>query len=192
MTARTSRPSRTAAMISPWPARKVSKPKIVRSLRCAAARSGICVCPSRRFYLCSLTPASRLNHIEARSRRRDQLRSQAMIKPPNKRDPRKRKLPMLPADRLDYSAITERAPLKLPDGARMVVWVIVNVGEGVPTQPMPRTLLPPPAGGAPSPDVPNGAWHEYGNRVGFWRFTKIFDEFDIPVVLAINGAALAA
>ena len=99
---------------------------------------------------------------------------------------------MLPADRLDYSPITERAPLRLPDGARMVVWVIVNVEEWDPTQPMPRTVLPPPAGGSPSPDVPNWAWHEYGNRVGFWRFTKIFDEFEIPVVLAINGAALAA
>src|SRR5271169_623747 len=103
-----------------------------------------------------------------------------------------KKGPMLPTDRLDYSAITERAPLRLPDGARMVVWVIVNVEEWDPTQPMPRTVLPPPAGGSPSPDVPNWAWHEYGNRVGFWRFTKIFDEFDIPVVLAINGAALAA
>jgi peptidoglycan/xylan/chitin deacetylase (PgdA/CDA1 family) len=57
---------------------------------------------------------------------------------------------------------------------------------------MPRTVLPPPAGGSPSPDVPNWSWHEYGNRVGFWRFTKIFDEFAIPVVLAINGSALAA
>ena len=36
---------------------------------------------------------------------------------------------MLPCDRLAYSAITERARLKLPDGARMVVWVIVNVEE---------------------------------------------------------------
>ena len=34
---------------------------------------------------------------------------------------------MLPTDRISYSAITERAPLKLPDGARMAVWVIVNV-----------------------------------------------------------------
>ncbi len=99
---------------------------------------------------------------------------------------------MLQADRLDYSPISERAPLKLPDGARMVVWVIVNVEEWDPTQPMPRTVLPPPAGGSPSPDVPNWAWHEYGNRVGFWRFTQIFDEFGIPVVLAINGSALAA
>jgi len=99
---------------------------------------------------------------------------------------------MLPAHRLDYSPISERAPLKLPDGARMVVWVIVNVEEWDPKDTMPRTVLPPPAGGSPSPDVPNWAWHEYGNRVGFWRFTQIFDEFGIPVVLAINGSALAA
>jgi len=42
------------------------------------------------------------------------------------------------------------------------------------------------------PDVPNWAWHEYGNRVGFWRLVKVLDEFAIPGVLAINGSALAA
>ncbi|MGC1355824.1 MAG: polysaccharide deacetylase family protein [Xanthobacteraceae bacterium] len=99
---------------------------------------------------------------------------------------------MLPGDRLAYSAITERARLKLPDGARMVVWVIVNVEEWDFTQPMPRTVLTPPAGGSPMPDVPNWAWHEYGNRVGFWRFVGLFDEFSIPAVLAINGSAIAA
>jgi len=99
---------------------------------------------------------------------------------------------MLPTDRLVYSAIGERPPLKLPDGARMVVWVIVNVEEWDPTRPMPRTVLTPPAGGSPMPDVPNWAWHEYGNRVGFWRFVELFDEFAIPAVLAINGSALAA
>ena len=99
---------------------------------------------------------------------------------------------MLPTARIAYSAIPERAPLRLPNGARMVVWVIVNVEEWDPTQPMPRTVLTPPAGGSPSPDVPNWAWHEYGNRVGFWRLIKVFDEFAIPGVLCINGSALAA
>ncbi len=99
---------------------------------------------------------------------------------------------MLPADRIAYSAITERAPLKLPDGARIAVWVIVNVEEWDPTQPMPRTVLTPPAGGSPMPDVPNWAWHEYGNRVGFWRFVEVLDAFAIPAVLAINGSARAA
>jgi allantoinase len=98
----------------------------------------------------------------------------------------------LPADRFAYSAITERAPLTLPDGAFVAVWVIINVEEWDPTQPMPRTVLTPPAGGSPMPDVPNWAWHEYGNRVGFWRFVEVLDEFAIPAVLAINGSALAA
>jgi allantoinase len=99
---------------------------------------------------------------------------------------------MIPSDRVAYSAITERALLKLPGGARMAVWVIVNVEKWDPTQPMPRTVLTPPAGGSPSPDIPNWAWHEYGNRVGFWRFVEVFDEFSIPGVICINGSALAA
>ena len=99
---------------------------------------------------------------------------------------------MLPNDRLSYSAITGRKPLKLPKGARMVVWTITNVEEWDPTQTMPRTVLTPPAGGSPMPDIPNWCWHEYGNRVGFWRMLKVFDEFDIPAVLAINGCAIEA
>jgi len=99
---------------------------------------------------------------------------------------------MLPTDRLAYSPISDRAPLKLPNDARMAVWVVINVEEWDATQPMPRTVLTPPAGGSPMPDVPNWAWHEYGNRVGFWRFVEIFDAFAIPGVLAINGSALAA
>jgi allantoinase len=99
---------------------------------------------------------------------------------------------MLPTDRIAYSPIIERLPLRLPDGARMAIWVIVAVEEWDATQPMPRTVLTPPAGGSPVPDVPNWAWHEYGNRVGFWRFIKVFDEFDIPAAICINGSALAA
>jgi len=93
---------------------------------------------------------------------------------------------MKPTERIAYSPITERTALELPGGARMVVWVIVNVEEWDILSPMPRTVLTPPAGGAPSPDIPNWAWHEYGNRVGFWRFVKIFDEFKIPAALAIS------
>src|SRR6478752_8704228 len=99
---------------------------------------------------------------------------------------------MLPTDRIAYSAITERPQLLLPDGARMAVWVIVNVEEWDPRAAMPRTVLTPPAGGSPMPDIPNWAWHEYGNRVGFWRMLEVFDDFAIPAVLAINGSAIAA
>jgi peptidoglycan/xylan/chitin deacetylase (PgdA/CDA1 family) len=97
---------------------------------------------------------------------------------------------MRPHERLSYSPIAGRPRLVLPGGARMVVWVIVNVEEWDIDQPMPRTVLTPPAGGQPSPDIPNWAWHEYGNRVGFWRTLEVFDQFKLPAVLAINGSCL--
>jgi len=74
----------------------------------------------------------------------------------------------------------------------MAVWVIVNIEEWNPLEAMPRTVLTPPAGGAPMPDIPNWAWHEYGNRVGFWRMLEVFDALKIPAVLAINGSAIGS
>jgi allantoinase len=41
------------------------------------------------------------------------------------------------------------------------------------------------------PDIPNWAWHEYGNRVGFWRMLEVLDEQRIRAVLAIIGSAIA-
>ncbi|MGE0746250.1 MAG: polysaccharide deacetylase family protein [Rhodospirillales bacterium] len=98
---------------------------------------------------------------------------------------------MLPNERLSYSPITSRPHLALPDGVRLAVWVIVNIEEWDPRETMPRTVLTPPAGGSPTPDVPNWAWHEYGNRVGFWRMLEVLDEFDVKAALAINGSAIA-
>src|SRR5437867_13046044 len=97
---------------------------------------------------------------------------------------------MKPTERIAYSPISERPPLKLPGGARMAVWVIVNVEEWDIDQTMPRTVLTPPAGGSPMPDIPNWAWHEYGNRVGFWRMLELFDHFHVPAALAVNGSAI--
>src|SRR5258708_5474346 len=105
--------------------------------------------------------------------------------------PKLKDAPMLPTERLDYSAIPERRPLALPDGAGLAVGVSFNVEKWAPREPLPRTVLPPPAGGAPMPDIPNWAWHEYGNRVGFWRMAEMFDDLRIPAVLAINGSAIA-
>src|SRR2546425_3549582 len=99
---------------------------------------------------------------------------------------------MLPNQRIAYSPIKERARLVLPGPGRLVVWVIINVEEWNPREPMPRTVLTPPAGGSPEPDIPNWAWHEYGNRVGFWRMLEVIDRFGIRCALAINGSAIQA
>ncbi len=99
---------------------------------------------------------------------------------------------MRPDKRLNYSAIIDRPVLKLPDGARMIVWTIVNVEVWDSTKPQPRTVISPPAGGSPIPDIPNWAWHEYGNRIGFWRLKEVLDTFDVPTTLALNGSVCTA
>jgi allantoinase len=99
---------------------------------------------------------------------------------------------MLPTERITYDPIVGRKKQTLPDGARMAVWVIVNVEEWDIQKTMPRTVLTPPAGGSPMPDIPNWAWHEYGNRVGFWRLLETLDNLNITAALAINGSAIKA
>jgi allantoinase len=94
----------------------------------------------------------------------------------------------LPRDRVPYSAIIDRPKLQLPAGGRLVVWTMVNVEEWGIERPMPRTVLPPPMGQPLLPDLPNWAWHEYGMRVGFWRFYECFKSRGITPTLAINGA----
>ena len=93
-------------------------------------------------------------------------------------------------ERLPYSAIVDRPRLELPDGARVAVWTIVNVEEWSSERPMPRTVLSPPFGQPLLPDLPNWAWHEYGMRVGFWRFVEVLKAFDIKATLAINGSVI--
>jgi len=91
--------------------------------------------------------------------------------------------------RLPYSPITQRPPLRLPKGERVAVWTIVNVENWSPDSAMPRTVLPPPMGQPLLPDVPNWAWHEYGMRVGFWRFLEALGSRGLKASFAVNGSA---
>ena len=97
---------------------------------------------------------------------------------------------MQPKDRVPYSAIVDRPKLALPGGARVAVWTIVNVEEWSIERAMPRTVLPPPYGQPLLPDLPNWAWHEYGMRVGFWRFLEVLEKFGIKATFAINGSVI--
>jgi peptidoglycan/xylan/chitin deacetylase (PgdA/CDA1 family) len=92
-----------------------------------------------------------------------------------------------PRDRFDYSAIVDRRPWKLPRGARIAVWTIVNVEEWDVERPMARQYLTAPQGVVTVPDVPNWAWHEYGMRVGFWRLLEALRKRKIRATTAINA-----
>jgi allantoinase len=93
----------------------------------------------------------------------------------------------LPHERFDYSPIVQRRPWRLPRGARIAVWTIVNVEEWSIEKAMPRQYLSTPQGVAVVPDVPNWAWHEYGMRVGFWRILEALQKRKIKATTAINA-----
>ena len=94
---------------------------------------------------------------------------------------------MQPRERARYSAIVDRPPLSLPGGARVIVWTIVNLEVWDIGRPMARQILPPPTGQTLLPDVPNWSWHEYGMRVGVWRFFDLYRRLGIRPTLSINA-----
>ena len=94
----------------------------------------------------------------------------------------------LPRERFDYSPITARKPWKLPKGARIAVWTVVNVEEWDIEKPMARQLLSAPQGVSTIPDVPNWAWHDYGMRIGFWRILEVLTKRKLRATASINAA----
>jgi allantoinase len=92
-------------------------------------------------------------------------------------------------DRVPYEPIVSRPPFNLPNKARVAVWTIVNVEKWLPDTAMPRTVLSPPMGQPKLPDIANWCWHEYGMRVGFWRFLEVLKSRNLRATLAVNGAA---
>jgi allantoinase len=89
--------------------------------------------------------------------------------------------------RIPYSPISQRAPIAWPGGAPVAVWVVPNV-EHYEYLPPPGAVDPYPRG--PHPDVRKYAYHDYGNRVGFWRMLDVFDEYEVPATVSLNAAVL--
>ena len=94
----------------------------------------------------------------------------------------------LPPDRVDYSPIIERPPIKWPNDARVALWIAPNVEhyEYEPEfdghrDPWPRM---------PYPDVQAYSYRDYGNRVGFWRMLDVLDKHNIRCCVSLNMAVL--
>ncbi len=94
---------------------------------------------------------------------------------------------MIRRERLNYNPTIERKKLLIDKTTKLIVWVIVNIEVWDPTTPQPRNVLPPPMNIPMLPDLPNWAWHEYGMRVGYWRFVNSLKSRKIIPTLALNG-----
>jgi len=92
----------------------------------------------------------------------------------------------------EYSPIIDRSPIYLPGGARLAVWVVVNVEVWDFRTPLPRTLLPYPQGEPVVPDVANYGWFDYGLRVGIWRIKDVLDRHAIRATMSMNGVLCEA
>ena len=92
---------------------------------------------------------------------------------------------MLPShDRYDYHAWPDRPAYAWPGGARLAVYLGLNLehfafGEGLGAELVPA---------GPQPDVLNFAWRDYGNRVGAWRLLALLDELRLPATVLLNSA----
>jgi len=94
---------------------------------------------------------------------------------------------MQPHERLAFSPIATRPPLKLPDGLRLILWPLMSIEQWDISRPMARMVITPPQGQPMLPDHPNWSWHEYGMRVGFWRLRKVLQKLKISPTVTLNA-----
>ncbi|MDQ2955307.1 MAG: polysaccharide deacetylase family protein, partial [Pseudomonadota bacterium] len=96
-------------------------------------------------------------------------------------------MPMQPRERLAFSPIEGRKPLKFPDGTRLVVWPVLALEDWDISRAMARMVISPPQGQPMLPDHPNWSWHEYGMRVGFWRLKKVLERVGATPTVTLNA-----
>jgi len=94
-----------------------------------------------------------------------------------------------PRDRVLYSPISTRPKVRWPDGSRVAVWFAPNVEYYEYATPTRATSLFR-ALNMPHPDAQQFAYRDYGNRVGFWRMTEIFDDFGLRPTVSLNVAMM--
>lgn len=84
----------------------------------------------------------------------------------------------------DYSPIVERPALKLPNDARLAVWIGLNVEHYEIDKPS-TSIFPGTAGLVPDPL--NYGWRDYGARVGIWRVMNVLDKIGTPASVLLNS-----
>jgi len=86
--------------------------------------------------------------------------------------------------RFDFSPIVDRKPWRLPNGARVAVWVIPNIEHFLFDRPSTSVTA---ATVHLVPDVLNYSWRDYGNRAGVWRLMDVMENNGVKGTVALNS-----
>ncbi|WP_433180233.1 polysaccharide deacetylase family protein [Actinoallomurus sp. CA-150999] len=84
----------------------------------------------------------------------------------------------------DYSPITERSPISWPGGARVAVYVGLNVEHFLVDRPSTSIW---PGTAELVPDALNYGWRDYGPRVGIWRVLESLDRHGVRASVLLNS-----
>ncbi|MFV3126908.1 polysaccharide deacetylase family protein [Niveispirillum sp. KHB5.9] len=85
------------------------------------------------------------------------------------------------------SPVRTRAPITLPGGAKLGLWVVVPL-EYFPLNPSGLPFKAPGSMQTPYPDLRHYTTRDYGNRVGAYRLLKLFDRLGLRATFAVQGA----
>lgn len=87
-----------------------------------------------------------------------------------------------------YSPINRRPRYRLPGGARLALWVVVNIEFFALDKPMPGDSNERPKPTDHTPMVRHWAQRDYGNRVGVFRLMDVLEAHGIRATVALNSA----
>jgi allantoinase len=87
-----------------------------------------------------------------------------------------------------YSPINRRPRLELPGGARLALWVVMNIEFFALDKPMPGDSNQRPKASDHTPMVVQWAQRDYGNRVGVFRLMKLLTAHGIRGSVALNSS----
>lgn len=87
----------------------------------------------------------------------------------------------------EWSMLGQRKAVSWPENKPLAVWINVSL-QHFPLNQQGKPFKVPFGMTMPYPDLRHFSLRDYGNRVGIYRFLKLFEDNNLPVTYAINAA----
>jgi len=90
-------------------------------------------------------------------------------------------------ERYEWSMLTDRGPITWPGGARLAVWINLNI-QFFPLNQSNKPFAPPGGMSTAYPDLRHFTLRDYGNRVGLFRCMAALQNYGLRSSFSINAA----